>query len=1125
MKRVVGTTLSVLMAGSLVIASATTSLAASVTPVVPADVHIIPPDHLTQQNATESVHVKTPLDTTATSVRQLIVKTTNGKLPTAAITKAATAASGGVTATTVRRLPSGMTVLRFAKPLSASSARRVAADLTARSDVAWAQPDHHFVALGASPVADADPYFGQQWDLWDTTYGNPSGGYSIKAPVAWQHERGRSDVVVAILDTGVAPHPELVDALIPTGTSDGTFPVPYGYDFITDPFMAHDNDPVYPVPSRPTVGMPSSRDANPLDAGDWVTADDVANFGTTTDYGCARVEDSSWHGTHLAGTIAAAQNTEGIAGIAPGVKLEPIRVLGRCGGAESDIIDAIEWASGHAVANVPTNTHPAQVINMSLGGPGICSTALQLAIDDARAAGTTVVVAAGNDGTDITAVDQYSGSSPGDCSGVIAVSATGRAGELAQYSNYGTSPGAITIAAPGGDDFGVTGTDNILSTWWNSPTTLANGTHGVYDYAYMAGTSMATPHVAAAVALMQSHVTTPLTPNQVAQRLRETASPFPTGSGCTITRCGAGILNVGAAIPVAPSAPDYIGATPLANDAIHLEWTRPQWGGSPILSYVIELSGDSGQTWQTATASTPTVQSSDMVSTITGLTHGNTYRFRVAAVSQLNQGNPSAYNWATMTSGVTTVTSPLTPNAVDKPTVVGGVEKLTVTWSAPAPGVTPTSYRIFAHRRAASSAWTTIAASLPASARSFTYTTWPASPLASGIYDVRVAALNGSTAGPASVSGTGSVAALVQTATSSATTLRPAKDGFQDTVTFRATSNVPRVGSVRIRNAAGAVVMSWTVPATSSWGVVWSGKNAQGARVANGSYSVEFMRPIRSSTAQLLKKSTLVVTSSQAAIPTITLANETVYPHPDGYLDSIPVKASAVVPSTFVLDIVDKGRVAYHRTYSRRLTLTVPWNGTNDQGATMPVGSYTLRITAQGLDGKPSVKLRKLMVSALRAIPKPFSISFDAAAAMKAASLGVSVVDSNRGVQIDGGDDPATPVDLELNLATFTRALPASIVTPTSVVVRACTTHQDNTAANNAFLGYFSGPADDPSFTSDWAYRVGDATGCYAAKASAPDFAIVKNTLQFWVGNGSLPGNTWTVNSFHVTGYSYYLGA
>lgn len=1135
MKKFVGTAVSALVAGSLVVASATTALAAPTTPSAPTSSNLTTageltaPSNLTQVGLAEPQQLAVPPKTTATSVRQMIVKTTNGKLATASITQGATEYSGGVTATTVRRLPSGMSVLRFAKPISAATARKVSAQLTARSDVAWAQPDHHFVTLGASPVAVTDPFFTKQWDLWDTSYATPNGGYSVKAPLAWQHERGSSNVVVAILDTGIAPHPELANAVIATGNTDGGYPIPYGYDFITDPFIANDNDPVYHVPSTPTGGMPSSRDANPLDAGDWVTSADVANYGTTTDYGCSRVDDSSWHGTHLAGTIAAAQNTQGISGIAPNVKIEPIRVLGKCGGSESDIIDAIEWASGHAVANAPVNTHPAQVINMSLGGPGFCSAGLQLAIDDARAAGTTVVVAAGNDGTDINAIDQYSGSSPGDCSGVIAVSATGRAGELAQYSNYGTAPGAITIAAPGGDDFSVAGTDNILSTWWNSPTNLTSGTHGTDDYAYMAGTSMATPHVAAAVALIQSHVSTPLTPNQVAQRLRETAAPFPAGTGCSITRCGAGILNVGAAIPTVPSASDYVTATPLASDDIRLAWTRPNWGGSPILSYVIEFSTDSGQTWQSATATTPSVQGTDMVSTVTGLIDATSYRFRVAAVNQLNQGTPSDYNWATMLTDVTTVATPSLPPQVAQPRVVGGVEKFTVMWDAPiqVPGVgaTPTGYRIYFHRRGTSAAWTTVSSLLSAAARSYTYTPWPNSALPAGIYDVRVSALSGSTPGPVSVSGASSVATLDQTATTSATTIRPAKDGFQDTVTLRATSNAPRAGNVRIRNSAGAVVMSWTLPATSNWSAVWSGKNAQGVRVPNGSYRVDFMRPIRSAASQLLRTSTLIVTSSQAAIPTITLSSGTVYPHRDGYLDSIPIKASAVVPSTYKLDIVDKGRVIYHRTYSRRLNLSVPWNATDDRGRVVSAGAYTLRITAQGLDGKPTVRLRKVAVSPRRAIPRTFSLQFDAAPAMRARTSGVTKVDSLKAVQIDGGDDPSTTQALELNVATFTRSLPTSILTPTSVVVSACTTHLDNTAADNAFLGYFSGAPDSPEITADFSYQMGDAAGCYSAKADAPGFAIVGNTVQFWVGNASLPGNTWTVNSFKVTGVSYSLSA
>ena len=1019
-----------------------------------------------------------------------------------------------------------MTVLRFAHPISVATANRVATQLTARADVSWAQPDQHFIALGNSPVPVQDAYFGDQWDLWDSTINNPSGGYSVKAPKAWQHERGRSDVVVAILDTGITPHSELSNAIIQTDARDRGYVVPYGYDFISDPFTANDNDPSYTVPAHPTAGMPSSRDANPLDDGDWVTAADVANYGTSTDYGCGRVDTSSWHGTHVAGTIAAAQDTQGITGIAPGVKLEPIRVLGKCGGLESDIIDAIEWASGHAVPGVPANAHPASVINMSLGGPGLCSDGLQTAINEARTAGTTVVVAAGNDGTDVTAVDKYTGSSPGDCAGVIAVSATGRAGELAQYSNYGTSPGAITIAAPGGDDFSAAGTDNILSTWWNSPDSLAKGSS---DYAFMAGTSMATPHVVAAVALMQSHVTTPLTPNQVAQRLRETASPFPGSSGCTITECGSGILNVGAAIPTTPPATDFVNATPLANDGVRLAWTRQAWGGSPIMTYVIEKSADSGQTWSAATAGTPSAQGADMVATITGLTTSTTYRFRVAAVNQLNQGIPTAYAWTVTNSDVTTSATPSVPSQVPQPKGQGGVEKVSITWVAPSngstPGSTPTGYRVYLHKRGSLPIWTTIASTLPATARSFTYSPWPTGALAAGTYDVRVAALRGSTVGPTSLGRAVSVAALIQTGTISRSTLYPAKDGFQDFVTLRATSNDPRAGSLRIRNTAGTVVTSWPVPATSSSSFTWTGLNSKGVRVPCGTYSVELWRPVRAASTQLISRMSVSVRSSQASIPTIPLAQDTVYPHRDGYRDSITITARAGVPSTYVLDILDKGRVIYHRTYLRRAILSVPWDGTNDSRKVVLAGAYTLRITARGAEGTARTKMRKVVVSALRAVPKPFEMNFAAGTAMQAYSTGVTLIGSGTSVQIDGGDDPATPKDVELNLATFSRSLPPSALTPTSVTVYACTQHTNNTATNNAFVGYFSGPVDNPNLSAEWAYRMGDAPGCHAAKHAAPDFSVVNGALHFWVGNGSLPGNPWTVDSFKVTGISYVLSS
>ena len=112
---------------------------------------------------------------------------------------------------------------------------------------------------------------------------------------------------------------------------------------------------------------------------------------------CIRDRDSSWHGTHVAGTIAAlSDNGSGVAGVAPNAKVEPLRALGKCGGYLSDIIDAITWGSGGTVAGIPANANPAEVLNMSLGGGGTCGVALQSAIDAAVGRGTTIVVAAGN---------------------------------------------------------------------------------------------------------------------------------------------------------------------------------------------------------------------------------------------------------------------------------------------------------------------------------------------------------------------------------------------------------------------------------------------------------------------------------------------------------------------------------------------------------------------------------------------------------------------------------------------------------------------------------------------------------------------------------------------------------
>jgi subtilisin family serine protease len=193
-----------------------------------------------------------------------------------------------------------------------------------------------------------------------------------------------------------------------------------GYDFISDAFVANDGD---------------GRESNAQDPGDWNTAGQCP-----PDPGAY---PSSWHGTHVAGTIAAVSNNgSGVAGVAFGARVLPLRVLGRCGGYTSDIADAIVWASGGSVSGVPANSNVAKVVNLSLGGAGACDTTTQNAINSARTRGTVIVVAAGNEN------QNASNSSPANCSGVIAVASVNRSGGRAYYSNFGS---VVDVAAPGGD--------------------------------------------------------------------------------------------------------------------------------------------------------------------------------------------------------------------------------------------------------------------------------------------------------------------------------------------------------------------------------------------------------------------------------------------------------------------------------------------------------------------------------------------------------------------------------------------------------------------------------------------------------------------------------------------------
>ncbi len=337
-----------------------------------------------------------------------------------------------------------------------------------------------------------DVYYSYLWNL----QAESTTDYGVNAESVWPISTG-AGVVVGVVDTGITAHPDL------TGSSTATVGgnVIAGYDFISDAAAAGDGN---------------GRDNNPADNGDYCLSDPLD-------------KTSSWHGTHVAGIIAALRNnSRGVVGVAPGAKIEPLRALGRCGGAEADIIAAILWGAGVTVLGLPANPSPADVLNLSLGGSGTCTTAMQSAIDQAVARGVPVVVAAGNE-------DQaLSLSAPANCANVIRVAATTWEGDRAPYSNYGTSDDPATLAAPGGSGASSNMNDWIVSTW-NSGTTGP----GTAAYAGMVGTSMAAPHVAAVAALLLAKDPS-LGPDQVESLLASTATRL---ASCSTTACGAGVVN------------------------------------------------------------------------------------------------------------------------------------------------------------------------------------------------------------------------------------------------------------------------------------------------------------------------------------------------------------------------------------------------------------------------------------------------------------------------------------------------------------------------------------------------------------------------------------------------------
>lgn len=447
----------------------------------------------------------------------------------------------------VRNLDEGTQVFRLQRPVSQDDFRALAAQMRAQnSRILTVEPD---IVVRTLLIPNDPNYAPLQWHFKAPTSPDGNRGGANFAP-AWDISRG-AGVVVAVVDTGSIVHPDLTANLIG------------GYDFVSDAAIARDGD---------------GRDSNAADEGDWGEIGECdVDGGKNT-----QLQPSSWHGAHVAGTVAALTgNGLGVAGGAHEAKVVPLRTLGRCGrGFLSDSADAIRWSAGGTVPGIPANPNPARVVNLSLGGSGSCPSFMQRAVDDARARGAVIIAATGNDRSPSTI------GTPANCAGVMAVTAHNFQGDNADYANVGAG---TSISAPGGGACSVqdgpsftcltpSATAPNFAVWslglWGQrgPTsTDANGNSSGPNLIPNIGTSMATPHVSAAAALLIA-ADGSLSESRVRAALAASARPFPAGTYCasqTDGRCGTGMLDAAAALSLLslPRQPTAAALLPLSRSA------------------------------------------------------------------------------------------------------------------------------------------------------------------------------------------------------------------------------------------------------------------------------------------------------------------------------------------------------------------------------------------------------------------------------------------------------------------------------------------------------------------------------------------------------------------------------
>ena len=428
----------------------------------------------------------------------------------------------------------GLHAVEFVNPNAGESAAQLLARLRADPAVLYAEPDQRRFAhvLPDDPLFFASANASGQWYLQSANANAAAPAPSaIDAVDAWSITTGSTGLVIADLDTGVRfDHPDLLRA----GAGGRLLP---GYDFISN--VAEGN-------------ASSGPNADASDPGDWVTNADLATSPFNQDTGCT-AGNSSWHGTRVSGVLGAlTANDVGIAGTTWNGWLLQVRVIGKCGGMDSDIETAMLWAAGVPVAGYPTNPYPARIINMSLGGTGSCPQSYQEIVNQLLPLGVLIVASAGNEGGPVDA--------PANCTGVAGVAGLRQVGTKVGFSNLGPE---VAVSAPAGNCVNTSGACLFsIDTTYNLGTTTPEQNSYTNQYNTNLGTSFSAPMVSGIAGLMVS-VNANLSPAQLIARLQQGAtSPFPVNSAapecyapnagddsqdiecnCTTGTCGAGMAN------------------------------------------------------------------------------------------------------------------------------------------------------------------------------------------------------------------------------------------------------------------------------------------------------------------------------------------------------------------------------------------------------------------------------------------------------------------------------------------------------------------------------------------------------------------------------------------------------